>query len=102
MDDSEHAVGIFHRGRCANKFVTLLITSFALTSVCSVFAQTSSPLNDDALRKIAKQSHRLARAESLDQAEKLLRNTIAANPGSAEIKTELAYVLAKRHALREA
>lgn len=102
MDDSGPAVRILGRPRKRRRIIALLTAALALISVCSAIAQTPAPLDNDAARKIAKRARRLTRAESLTEAEKLLRDTVATNPGSGELKTELAYVLAKRRKLREA
>jgi thioredoxin-like negative regulator of GroEL/predicted aspartyl protease len=102
MDDSGPAVSNLVRALYARKIIAFLVAAFALIFVCSAIAQTSKRLDSAAVRKIAKQSRRLTRAESLAEAEKLLRDTLATNPDSGDIKTELAYVLSKRHKLREA
>ena len=102
MDDSVPAVSIFSRITGSGRVVALIAASIVLITVYPAAAQTPQPQDLDAVRKIAKQSRRLTRSESLDEAEKLLRATLVSNPSSGEIKTELSYVLAKRRKLREA
>ena len=78
----------------------LLILVFTLTFTFSADSQTTSPAED--VPKLIKKAGKLIRAESLVEAEALLRRAVELAPEKSAAKIELAFVLAKQRRLLDA
>ena len=78
----------------------LFISVFTLTFTFSADSQTTSPAED--VPKLIKKAGKLIRAESLVEAEALLRRAVELAPEKSAAKIELAFVLAKQRRLLDA
>lgn len=81
-------------------FGLLLLT--VLASFSHVFAFDPELNDTDEIRKLIRQAKKSVRADSLNDAESLLRQAVALNTNRSDAKVELAYVLSKRRRLVEA
>jgi len=70
------------------------------TSSQQAFAYSISVETDSDVREVIRKGTRLARRGDLSGAESLLRKAAADHPDSAELKTELAYVLIRERRVR--
>lgn len=76
--------------------------SLGLLLLVTWFASAPTLAGDDEVRQLIKQAQKLVRAESLPEAETLLRRAVSLDANRSDAKVELGFVLTKRRKLIEA
>lgn len=101
MWQSGFPLGVFRRSSGPHRIIFVLFLVAASLLPARLLALEPERGNDE-IKQLIKQARKLIRAESLPEAEALLRHAVDLDPKRSDAKLELGYVLSKQRRLLDA